>query len=59
MGRERFSKNMKLDRAIIEWIENTIPTLCFGEVSITFVIHDGQVVSVKKNVEEKQKLTRD
>ncbi len=47
---------MKLDQATIEWIENAIYALCFGEVSITFVIHNGQVVSIKKNVEEKQKL---
>jgi len=47
---------MKLDQATIEWIENTIYSLRFGEVSISFVVHDGEVVSIKKNIEEKQKL---
>ncbi len=47
---------MKLDQATTEWIENTISGLCYGEVSITFVVHEGQVVSVKKNIEQKEKL---
>ncbi len=47
---------MKLDPEMIEWIENTISGLCYGEVSITFVVHEGQLVSVKKNIEQKEKL---
>ena len=47
---------MKLDQNTIEWIENSISGLCYGEVSITFVVHDGQVVSVKKNIEQKEKF---
>lgn len=47
---------MKLETDTIAWIEEAISALCYGEVSITFVVHEGQVVSVKKNIEQKEKL---
>lgn len=45
---------MNLDQQTIDWMEEAISRIQYGEVSITLVIHQGRIVSRNKRIEEKE-----
>lgn len=45
-----------VDEALYSWISSMVGTIGYGEVGLSLVIVDGQVVRVKKTVEEVRKL---
>jgi len=41
---------------IIEWLENEIDRISFGEVGFIFKIHEGKIVSWEKISHKKEKI---
>ena len=41
---------MNLDQQTIDWIEKAISKIQYGEISITFILHQGKVVSRRKKI---------
>lgn len=44
-------------KTYLNWMIEEIEKKEFGEVAITFVIHEGQVVRVKKESSDSEKIT--
>ena len=44
-----------LDSIYIDWLENEIKRISFGEVGFIFKIHEGKIVSWEKSLIKKKK----
>jgi len=50
---------VKLDPEYIEWLENEIERIDFGEVGFVFKIHEGNIVGWEKISHKKEKICID
>jgi len=50
---------MKIDPIYIEWLENEIDRVYYGEVGFIFKIHNGKIVGWEKISHKKEKIEVD
>lgn len=50
---------MKIDPALIKWLETEIDNMEHGEAGIIFIIHNGQIKRYKKILEIKKQIEVD
>lgn len=49
---------MEIDAELLEWLQNEVDQINYGEVGLILIVHDGQIVRHRKVVEKKEQLTK-